>query len=113
MAQTISKTRIKNRIYKAITSMTSHLYKDDDWASVSNVFATMRSVLATFEAGLELVVSVKDGGYREHNGAQWKEYCLAIEDAEGKQLFAGTLNAHAAGTIEDPFARYDMSVVLA
>ena len=113
MAQTISKTRIKNRIYKAISAMTSHIYKDDDWRAVSNVFATIRETLSTFEAGLELVVSVIDGGYRENNGAHWKEYRLAIEDSNGKQLFSGTLNAHGAGTIEDPFARYDMSVVLA
>lgn len=113
MAQNISKVRIKNSIYNAISELTSHIYRDDDWASVSNLLARIRKVLSLISDDLELAVSVKDGGYRTSNDgmSQWKEYCLSIE-YRGKEILAGHLNAHAAGTMEDPFSRYDMTVVL-
>lgn len=108
-----SKTRIKNLLYKNISDLTSHIYRDDDWASVSNLLARIRKVLSLISDDLELSVSVKDGGYHTSKDgmSQWKEYCLSIEDC-GKEILAGTLNAHAAGTVADPFSRYDMTVVL-
>lgn len=112
MEKEISKTRIKNSLYKVIQPLTSHLYRDDDWLAVSNVFANMRNVLNEFAACLSMGVSVEDGGYRENKGAKWKEYRLAIEDGDGKEIISGTLNAHAAGSVSDPFGVYDMSVVL-
>lgn len=112
MEKKISKTRIKNSLYKVIQPLTSHIYRDDDWLAVSNVFANMRNVLKDFACGLDMAVSVVDGGYRENNGAKWKEYRLTIEDSDGKEIIAGHLNAHAAGSVENPFGKYDMSVVL-
>lgn len=113
MEKKITAAKIKNRIYKAVSPMTSHLYKDEDWSGVASVFKAMRVVLANLSESLDLRVSVEDGGYRENNGAHWKEYLLSIVDeTTGKKMVAGHLNAHAAGTIADPFDRYDMSVVL-
>lgn len=113
MEKKITAAKIKNRIYKVVSPMTSHLYKDEDWSGVSSVFSAIRTVLANLSQSLDLVVRVEDGGYRQNNGAHWKEYRLFVVDEEsGKQMVAGHLNAHGAGTVEDPFDRYDMSVVL-
>lgn len=113
MEKKVSATKIKNHIYKVVSPMTSHLYKDEDWSGVASVFAAIRKVLANLSESLDLRVRVEDGGYRENDGAHWKEYCLSIVDeANEKQVLAGHLNAHGAGSIEDPFARYDMTVVL-
>lgn len=105
--------RIINTIYKQISVMTSRIYRDDNWQAVSSLCAEIRLALASIGSDLELAVSVKDGGYRTSRDgmSQWKEYCLSIEN-EGRELVAGTLNAHAAGSVEDPFSRYDMTVVL-
>lgn len=114
MTQNISKNRIKKSIYNAISELTSHIYRDEDWAGVSRVLETIREALASFNAGLTLSVSVVNGGYRtlRDGSAKWKEHNLSIENAEGEEVLRGFLNAHAAGTVEDPFCRYDMSVVL-
>lgn len=113
MTTTISKAKVKNHIYKAIAAMTSRIYKDNDWSGVSSVLAEIRLALSRISESLNLQVSVVDGGYHQNDGAHWKEYQLAIIDAASeKKILAGNLNAHGAGTMEDPFARYDMPVIL-
>ena len=113
MEKKVSATRIKNRIYKAISPLTSRLYKDEDWSGVATVLASIRMALSELSESLDLRVSVEDGGYRENNGAHWKEYCLSVVDeSSDKKMLAGHLNAHGAGSVEDPFSRYDMTVVL-
>lgn len=100
-----SKRTAMNRIYKVTHDITSHLYHDENWHGVTLVVDAIESL------GYECEVSVKDGGYRENDGARWKEYCLTITTPEGFEIH-GTLNCHAAGTVEDPFDRYDMSLVM-
>lgn len=113
MEKKITARKIKSQIYKVVAPLTSHLYKDEDWSGVAFVLASIRKVLSELSANLDLRVSVEDGGYRENDGAHWKEYCLAVVDeASEKQILSGHLNAHWAGTIVDPFDRYDMTVVL-
>lgn len=113
MKKKITARNIKSQIYKVVSPMTSHLYKDEDWSGVASVLSSIRKVLSGLSETLDLRVSVIDGGYREMNGAYWKEYCLAVVDETSeKKILSGHLNAHGAGTISDPFDRYDMSVVL-
>lgn len=94
-----------NRIYKVTHDITSHLYRDENWHGVTLVVDAIESL------GYDCEVSVKDGGYRENDGAKWKEYLLLIRTPEGFEIH-GTLNCHAAGTVEYPFDRYDMSLVM-
>jgi hypothetical protein len=63
--------------------------------------------------GYQVGLGAKDGGYRKSNDgmSQWKEYQVDIDTPEGFNI-QGTLNCHAAGSVEDPFDRYDMSLVL-
>ena len=100
-----SKRTAMNRIYKLTHDITSHLYHDENWHGVTLVVDAIESL------GYDCEVSVKDGGYRENDGAKWKEYLLLIRTPDGFEIH-GTLNCHAAGTVEDPFDRYDMSLVM-
>ena len=100
-----SKRTAMNRIYKVTHDITSHLYRDENWHGVTLVVDAIESL------GYDCEVSVKDGGYRENDGAKWKEYLLLIRTPEGFEIH-GTLNCHAAGTVEYPFDRYDMSLVM-
>lgn len=104
-----SKRTIINRIYKVTHDITSHLYHDENWHGVTLVVDAIESL------GYECEVTVKDGGYRSNPkdpfGLPWKEYLLRIETPEGFEV-KGTLNCHSAGTTDDPFDRYDMSLVL-
>ena len=46
--------------------------------------------------------------------SKWKQYEVEIflKKQKDEPIMIGTLNCHAAGTIEDPFKTYDMSFVL-
>lgn len=113
MEKKITANRLKKQIYNVVGPMTSHLYRDEDWSGVRSVIASIRKVLNLLSERLDLVVSVEDGGYRENDGAYWKEYRLSVVDLDTQaQVVGGHLNAHGAGTFINPFERYDMTVVL-
>ncbi len=109
----VNRRSIMNHIYREISDMTSHIYRDNDWSAVSVLCQKIRQVLTLISDDLELIISVPNGGYRtSHDGmSHCKEYSLSIEN-NGKSIIGGTLTAHAAGSVTDPFDRYDMTVVL-
>lgn len=108
-----SRRSIMNHIYREISDMTSHIYKDDDWSAVSLLCKKIRTCMSSVDDALTLAVSVHDGGYRTSKDgmSHCKEYALSIEH-NGDEIIGGVLTAHAAGSVADPFSRYDMTVVL-
>ena len=102
-----SKRTAINRIYKVTQKITGGIYRDDNWQGVRMVVDAIKSL------GYQIGLGAKDGGYRKSSDgmSQWKEYQVDIDTPEGFNI-QGTLNCHAAGSVEDPFDRYDMSLVL-
>ena len=104
-----TKQTIKNRIYSKINKLglTSHIYHDDYWQGVNAIKSAINSV----DGVIESYYSTNNGGYRQNSdGVQWKEYLVTIDTEQGE--IKGVLNAHASGIAEDPFSRYDVTLVL-
>ena len=104
-----STKRMRNFIYKSIDKMgiTKRMYNDVYWAGVRQLVDTIRQLNGVTDVSL----GAKDGGYRSNKeGTQWKEYQLTIETMDG--IIEGHINAHAAGTVEDPFKMYDITMTL-
>ena len=95
-----------NVVYKATQQLTSRLYNDEHWQGVSDV----RDVLG--KLGIETDIHPINGGYRQNSAgdAFWKEYQVQLQ--YGGVVVNGILNCHAAGSVEYPFDRYDMSLQL-
>jgi hypothetical protein len=102
------KRKIINQLYKHTQDLTSHLYRDDNWAAVSKAFKTIEYIIG--DSG-ELEVYVKNGGYvKDKDGTpMYKEYNFNIILTNGIEI-GGSLKCHAAGTMEDAFEKYDMTI---
>jgi hypothetical protein len=98
----ITAKTIKNHVIKAVQPLTSRMYRDDAWQGVWELCAYIEKL------GFDVSVSVKDGGYRKNDLSQWKEYELEI--SLGEIVVPARLWASAAGTEDDPFGMYDLSM---
>ena len=109
----ISRTKLRNTIYKETQKLTSHLYHDDYWYGVTLVKNKIQEIIDDNGSDYELCISVPNGGYHTSSDgmSQWKSYIIKIS-YDNNVVLAGTLNCHAAGTINDPFKSYDMSLVI-
>lgn len=104
-----TKKKYINRIYKNAGELTSHLFSDENWQGVSLVVDAIKGTEGITDAG----AWPENGGYRSSADglSHWKEYTVEAETELGDTIH-GTLNCHAAGSVEDPFSKYDMSLVL-
>ena len=102
----LNKKPMMNKIYDAVQKLTSKLYRDDHWQGVTDVKEAIEKL------GYKASISVKDGEYRvsKDGTSQWKEY--EFEITNGTLIIHGTLSCHQAGSVKDPWDRYDMSLVL-
>lgn len=106
-----NKRSVINKLYRIVEPFTKHRYSDDNWSGVSDIINAIKN------AGYDVTVSVKDGGYRNSRGGNtlfvgddvsyWKEYELEIPVED--KVIHGRINCHAAGTVEDIFSSYDQT----
>ena len=109
------KRKIQNIIYKQLekTGTTGRFYHDDSWEGVRLVKKDIQDSFDAYCKDMyEVSISPDEGGYRKSKDgmSQWKQYKIEIF-VKGAELpfMGGTLNCHAAGTVDDPFDTYDMS----
>ena len=111
------KKKVQNAIYKQLekTGTTGKFYHDDAWQGVDIVRKDIQDALSNIknaEHEYEVSIAPDEGCYRKSKDgmSQWKQYKVEIF-VKGSEIpfMGGTLNCHAAGTVEDPFDMYDMS----
>ena len=102
------KKKYINKLYKGVQDLTSHIYKDDNWSSAMKAFDIINNIIGSDG---ELNVWCENGGYWKGAGEfpNYKEYKFEIELIDGIKI-NGSLKCHSAGTVEDPFEKYDVTV---
>ena len=111
------KKKVQNAIYKQLekTGTTGRFYHDDAWEGVRLVKKDIEDAFKNIKNApheYEVSIAPDDGGYRKSKDgmSQWKQYKVEIYVKGAEDPFmVGTLNCHAAGTVQDPFDMYDMS----
>ena len=111
------KKKVQNAIYKQLekTGTTGRFYHDDTWEGVGFVKKDIEDAFKNIKNApheYEVSIAPDDGGYRKSKDgmSQWKQYKVEIYVKGAEDPFMiGTLNCHAAGTVQDPFDMYDMS----
>ena len=104
---TTATNRLIKTLYKEVDDLTSHIYRDNDWRYVNNVFQRIEDVIGSDG---ELSVWCENGGYiKDREGTPvCKEWHLKIELNNGG-LIGGVVKAHTAGSVMDPFDAYDIT----
>lgn len=118
--------KVLKAIYNAVqkSGVTAHMYHDQSWEGVKAVRTEVQSVLDKLSDKLtdgskyEVSIAPDDGGYRTSKDgmSQWKQYKVELFKVPAKYedypepFQLGYLNCFAAGTVEDPFKSYDMSL---
>jgi hypothetical protein len=111
------KKKVKDAIYKELekNNTTGKFYRDTNWEGVRIVKQDIENAFKNVknpEHEYEVSIAPDNGGYRTSKDgySKWKQYKVEIYVKGGELPFmGGTLNCHAAGTVEDPFETYDMS----
>ena len=104
------KKKIINKIHKVTQPLTAKFYSDSNWEGVNNLCQTIQQ---TIQNNGELNVWVDNGGYWKQIGEfpNYKEYKIQILMNNGIEI-NGSIKCHAAGTAEDTFQKYDMTINL-
>lgn len=98
-----------NKISKGMRPFTSKLFRDNGWENVTAAFEHMREIVGP-EGQVE--VTVKNGGYRNGSdgiSGQNKEYHFDVFLSNGVTI-GGVLTCCQAGTVQDPWSAYDMTL---
>ena len=111
------KKKVQNAIYKQLekTGTTGKFYRDTAWEGVGLVKKDIEDAFKNIKNApheYEVSIAPDEGGYRKSKDgmSQWKQYKVEIYVKGAEDPFmVGTLNCHAAGTVQDPFDMYDMS----
>jgi len=114
------KARI-NQIYRIVKKygIDSKVYHDENWQAISDYYRAISSLGCEVEmkpcGHLSNIDSMEsDGGYcdyAEDNMPRSKQYAVKITFDDGMSI-DGYIKCMAAGTVEDPFSRYDTCIVL-
>lgn len=115
------KARI-NQIYRIVKKygVDSRIYTDDHWQAISDYYDAITSLGCEVEmkpcGHIENADSIgSDGGYCDYdqtdNMPRSKQYAINIIFEDGMKV-SGYIKCMAAGTMEDPFSRYDTCMVL-
>jgi len=115
------KARI-NQVYRIVKKygIDSKVYHDENWQAISDYYRAITSLGCEVEmkpcGHLENADSIEsDGGYCDYDPYDHmphsKQYAIKIMFDDGMNI-DGYIKCMAAGTVEDPFSRYDTCIVL-
>jgi hypothetical protein len=104
---TLAANKMRKRLYRGVSEITGSLYSDTGWNHVDNVMARIESIVG--DEG-EATFWCKNTGYVKNNQGEiiYKEWQVLVTLNNGGRI-RGAIRANPAGTLDDPFKRYDIT----
>ena len=95
--------QMKAAIYKLLKPELSKRFKDEDWTGLQGIWDKLKKNRYTID------VSAPNGGYKVFRDKEKaKEFKITI--SKDMRTLHGVMVCHAAGTVENPFAEYDVTL---
>jgi len=105
-----TKQSARNYIYKLVGNLTQGLFRDNDWRNVNAIWSAIDN------AGIERYTTntyyKKDEQSGELASKTWHFEIPFINKRGNEDKMLGTLNAHFAGSVQDPTESYDISFII-
>lgn len=105
-----SLTKLKREIYNAIEPYTKKIIKWDNFSEVINIQEAIRDVV-----GPDLMCDIDGGNSIRLNkdGLEYREFDISIYNKEDYEMvLEGKLVCNSAGTMDEPWKLYDITVLL-
>ena len=99
--------KIQRNIYKSVSDYCGKMHKDDAWQDVKTLISMIQSVNGVSD------IYVGSGQYFNYTNPEkgaYRDYQITVETEFGNLY--GYIRCHAAGTMDDIFKYYDMTISL-
>ena len=100
--------KIQNRIYRAVSDFCGKIHRDDAWQNVGTLADIIRSVEGVRDLSLGAGVYNNYISKSDPTSPAYRDYKITVITDFGN--LSGYIRCHAAGSVEDEFDRYDMTV---
>ena len=100
-----SMTSVMNRLYDIAHQYTTGIFSDTSWENVHNVFNQFSKLFSDFSWWVE------DGGYSIDGKSKEYKGKFTVKTNYFTKVVNFRLIAYAAGTIENLWEKYDMSIM--
>jgi len=105
--EAVSKQSLKNKIYKVIGPLIKGFFSDESWQGVRRVWDSFDSMGIDWH-----MTDAKYDGNMPPQNKMWKFEIDFINNRGKPDKLYGVLTASGAATVDDPLAKYDITVVI-
>ena len=105
-----SLTKLKNDIYRAVEPYTKNMIRWDNFSKIIDIQETIRDVVSP-----DLMCDIYGGNSIRLNkdGLEYREFDISIYNKDDyKMVLEGKLVCNSAGTMDEPWKLYDITVLL-
>ena len=105
-----SLTKLKNDIYRAVKPYTKNMIRWDNFSKIIDIQETIRDVVSP-----DLMCDIDGGNSIRTNkdGLEYREFDVSIYNKDDyKMVLEGKLVCNSAGTMDEPWKLYDITVLL-
>lgn len=106
-----SLTKLKREIYSAVEPYTKNMVRWDNFSKIIDIQEAIRDVV-----GPDLMCDIDGGNITQTNkdGLEYREFFISIYENknEYEMVLEGKLVCNSAGTMDDPWKLYDITVLL-
>lgn len=106
-----SLTKLKREIYNAVEPYTKNMIRWDNFSEVINIQEAIRDAV-----GPDLMCDIDGGNDTRTNkdGLEYREFNISIYENKDEydMVLEGKLVCNSAGTMDDPWKLYDITVLL-
>lgn len=109
------KTVIK-KIYDCTDNLRTGIFSDYDWSNVFALRDKMQEVIHAINIlyGSNFEFDFGGGVYKKSDDGmnEYREYKFGITDVDSEETLNGSVICSAAGSIENPFEKYDINLTI-